>query len=102
MRDRSYARYLAPLALVLVLVAGIVVVAASTGGDSKSSSEQSATAQKTPTKSGKRKKFYRVKPGQLLSDISEKTGVSVETIIKLNPDVDPQALQAGQLIRLRR
>jgi LysM repeat protein len=100
MRDRSYARYLAPLALVVVILAGIVVVASS-GGDS-SSSKKTETAPKITGKSGKPKKFYRVKPGQLLSDISEKTGVPVDTIIALNPDVDPQALQAGQLIRLRK
>ena len=43
-----------------------------------------------------------MKAGDLLSEISDKTGVDIDTIIKLNPDVDPQALQAGQLIRLRR
>jgi LysM repeat protein len=100
MQGRSYARYLAPIALVAVLVAGIVVVS-STGGSS-SSKDKTTTAPKTHTKSGKAKKFYRVKPGDLLSEISDKTGVDIATIIKLNPDVDPQALQAGQLIRIRK
>jgi LysM repeat protein len=99
MRDRSPARYLAPIALVVVLVAGIVVVA-STGGKS-SSANKTTSAPQAQTKSG-RAKFYRVRPGDLLSGISDKTGVDIATIIKLNPDVDPQALQAGQLIRLRK
>jgi LysM repeat protein len=100
MRDRSPARYLAPIALVVVLVAAIVVVA-STGGE-ESSTDKTTTAPKMHTKSGKAKKFYRVKPGDLLSEISDKTGVNIATIIELNPDVDPQALQAGQLIRIRK
>lgn len=100
MQDRSYARYVAPIALVVVLVAGIVVVISS--GGSGSSTEKTATAPKTRTKSGKAKKFYRVKAGDLLSSISTKTGVDTTTIIKLNPNLDPQALQAGQLVRIRR
>jgi LysM repeat protein len=100
MRDRSLARYLAPIALVLVLVAGIVVVI-STGGKS-SSGDKTTSAPQAQTRSGKAKKFYRVRSGDLLSEISDKTGVNIATIVKLNPDVDPQALQAGQLIRLRK
>jgi LysM repeat protein len=100
MPDRSLARYLAPLALVVVLTAAVVVV--SSGGEDGSSSDKTATAPSDRAKPGtKTKKFYRVKAGDLLSEISEKTGVDINTIIKLNPDVDPQALQAGQLIRLR-
>jgi LysM repeat protein len=102
MANRSYARYLAPLALVVFVVAAIVVVSTSDVDKSSNTDQRTATAAKTRTKSGKPKKFYRVKPGDLLSEISAKTGVDVETIIKLNPNVDPQALQAGQLIRIRR
>jgi hypothetical protein len=102
MADRSYARYLAPLALVVFVVAAIVVVANSDVDKSSSTEEKTATAPNARTKSGKLKKFYRVRPGDLLSEISDKTDVDVQTIIKLNPDVDPQALQAGQLIRIRR
>jgi LysM repeat protein len=98
MRDRSFVRYLAPIALVAVLVAGVVVV--TSGGGKSSSHQKTTTASSASAKSGK--KFYRVKPGDLLSKISDKTGVNIATIIKLNPDVDPQALQAGQLIRVRK
>jgi LysM repeat protein len=101
MRDRSLARYLAPVALVVVLVAGIVVVT-STGGKSSSGNKATSAPPQAQTRSGKAKKFYRVRPGDLLSEISDKTGVNIATMIKLNPDVDPQALQAGQLIRLRK
>jgi LysM repeat protein len=97
---RSPARYLAPLALVAALVAVLVVVS-TTGGGSSSKHNGAATASKS-AKSRDAKKFYRVRPGDLLSEISQRTGVDIAAIIKLNPNVDPQALQAGQLIRLRR
>jgi len=100
MRDRGLARYLAPIALLVVLVAGVVVVTSSGGKDS--SNAKTATAPDAAAKSGKGKKFYRVKPGDLLSEIANKSGVTMATIIKLNPDLDPQALQAGQLIRIRK
>jgi len=101
MLDRSPARYLAPLALVAALVAVLAVVASTTGGGGSSKDNSTATTAKSG-KSGRAKKFYRVRPGDLLSEISQKTRVDIATIIKLNPNVDPQALQAGQLIRVRR
>jgi LysM repeat protein len=101
MPDRSHARYLAPLALVAFVLATIVVVS-TTGGGGSSKSNSAATAAKHPAAPGTNKKFYRVKPGDLLSEISQRTGVDIGSIIKLNPNVDPQALQAGQLIRVRR
>jgi len=101
MLDRSPARFLAPIALVAALVAVLAVVASTTGGGSSSKDNGAATTA-THGQSAKARKFYRVKPGDLLSGISQKTGVDIATIIKLNPDVDPQALQTGQLIRLRR
>lgn len=102
MPERSHARYLAPIVLVAIILA-VVAVVVTTGSDSSSSKKAATTTAAGPkTKSGKPKKFYRVKPGDLLSEISDKTSVDIQTIIKLNPDVDPQALQAGQLIRIRK
>jgi LysM repeat protein len=42
-----------------------------------------------------------VKPGDSLSVISEKTGVGVETLQRLNPEIDPQVLRSGERVRLR-
>jgi LysM repeat protein len=44
---------------------------------------------------------YSVKVNDTLELISEKTGVSVERLQELNPDLDPQALIVGQKIKLR-
>ena len=46
-------------------------------------------------------KFYVVQPGDSLSLIAEKTGVSLERLQQLNPDIDPQLLPSGVKLRLR-
>ena len=47
--------------------------------------------------------FYVVKPGDTLSAIASKTGVSLATLEALNRSLGPTfALQTGQRLRLRR
>ena len=46
-------------------------------------------------------KFYIVQPGDSLSLIAEETGVSLERLQQLNPDIDPQLLASGVKLRLR-
>ena len=41
-----------------------------------------------------------VKQGDLLSTIADKTGVPIERIEALNPDLDPQVLIPGQSIKI--
>ncbi len=46
--------------------------------------------------------FYTVQPGESLTSISEKTGLPINTLEALNPLLDPNSLQTGQRLRLRR
>ena len=106
---RSPARLLAPIALVACAFALVVVVAASDvtggGGGDKSASDDSpppsagTTEREQPPK--KQKRSYTVQLGDSLGAIAEKTGVDVETIQLLNPELDPQSLTVGQKIKLR-
>jgi len=59
-----------------------------------------ATTQTKTTSSSK--SVYVVQPGDLLTTIAESTGVSVDELLELNPDVDPQSLVAGQKLKLKR
>jgi LysM repeat protein len=43
-----------------------------------------------------------VRPGDTPSTIAERTGVPLEDLEALNPDIDPQQLTPGQRLRLRR
>jgi LysM repeat protein len=106
MAARSPARFLAPLALVAVVVALWMVVHHTTGstssGSGTSTTEQRATATPTAKKKKHHKpRVYVVKPGDTPSGIAEKTGVPLSTIETLNPGLDPQALSPGTRLKLR-
>jgi LysM domain len=112
MAPRSPARFLAPLALVAFGIALFLVVTSSSpepdGGDDRgrSTDEQPAASPGDGDEEedgGKRKgrRRYTVRPGDTPSSIAEKTGVPLEEILRLNPDLDPQTLSPGQRIKLR-
>ena len=114
---RSPARFLAPLALIAVLVAFLAIVTGSGGGgtsttgeSSTSSAAQTSTTTKkkasttTTKKAAQREdagKTYTVQVGDTLGGIADKTGVPLQRIEELNPDVDPHAMTTGQEIRLK-
>jgi LysM domain-containing protein len=110
---QSSIRLLAPASLVLfALVFLIVVIASLGGGDGRSSSspKRPATASerrgdrerdRTTTERRGSPRFYTVKPGDSLAAIAAKTGVPLEELQALNPDLDPQGLVSGQRVRLR-
>jgi LysM repeat protein len=106
---RSPARFLAPIALVAFAVALYSVVhdaRESPGGNSSeltpspTPSSGKSAKKKSSSSSKKKRKTYTVKNGDTPSGIAEKTGVSLETLIELNPDLDPQTLSPGQKLRL--
>ena len=101
MRARKTGRFLAPLALVAVIVATVLVVRAGLA----TTHHPAARAPTLPVSHPRvaRRRFYRIRPGDTLSTISVKTGVSVPELQQLNPATaaDPNALQTGQRLRLR-
>ena len=103
---RSPARFLAPIALVAFAFALYSVVQDSRESTDGNPSGAKPTATATSTsksgatkKTSKKRKTYTVKSGDTMSGIAEKTGVSLETLMELNPDVD--TLSPGQKLRLR-
>ena len=55
----------------------------------------------TGRKHQRRRRTYTIKANDTLSGIADKTGTTVERLQELNPDLDAQALVAGQKIKLR-
>jgi LysM repeat protein len=104
MAGRSPARFLAPLALVAFTVALYLVISTTgsdTGGEEPASnSRPAATATPSPSKQRRKRRVYVVKPGDTPSGIAEKTGVTLEQLEEVNPDLDPQLLAPGQRIKL--
>jgi LysM domain len=106
---RSPARLLAPVALVASLAAVALVVSNSTsngddGGDDGSANRTAEPRQEQrqrPQRRQPQRTFYRVRLNDTLGLIAEQTGVPVEQLEALNPELDPQNLIVGQRIRLR-
>ena len=104
---RNPARYVAPIAIAAVAVASYAIVHRAVAGKHSTASlsivsTTSADSTRNTHKESKKAKFYRVQANDTLSKISAKTGVSLTTLERLNPQVNPQALQPGKPLRLRR
>lgn len=113
---RSPLRFLAPIALVAFGLALLLVVSSADvsddggSGDASEGAEQrdlgsdrserrrERNAEEEPTRQPAK---YVVKEGDTLGSIAEETGVPVEELQELNPELDPQALVTGQEVRLR-
>jgi LysM repeat protein len=107
------ARMLAPTALVVFAIAffGVVLSSGGGGGDDDggggnrpaAGEERAETSERTTTtrRPSSGASTYTVKVGDTLGGIADKTGVPVERLLELNPELDPQALVSGQKIKLR-
>ena len=101
--------------MIAVLVAFLAIVTSSgdSGGSSAPSDQTTqTTSAKTSTTKAKAKAkakaktkgaggTYTVQVGDTLGGIADKTGVPLERIQELNPNVDPHAMTAGQEIKLK-
>jgi peptidoglycan DL-endopeptidase LytE len=98
------ARFLAPIALVAVAVATYLIVHGSLNTHTTTVTHSTQLLASGHRVHGRRKtpKFYVVEQGDTLSGISTRMHVSVAHIMALNPSLNPNALQTGQRLRLRR
>jgi LysM repeat protein len=105
----SFARLLAPLALIAFAAAVAAIVLGSgvidEGGSETAGTRDLPAATERTTTSGKKQKRrpanYTIKANDTLSGIAERNGTTVERLQELNPELDPQGLVAGQKIKLR-
>ncbi len=101
------ARFIAPAALAAVTLGVYLIVHSTLAPHTPAPTHPSATIvngrlQVRHVRRGPR--FYVVKPGDTLSAIAAKTGVSMTSLTGLNPSLSssPNSLQPGQRLRLRR
>jgi hypothetical protein len=101
------ARVLAPLVLIAVAAAIVLVVSGSLSGSDDESSDKGGAettssgcqpAADQAVKDG----YYVVKADDVegLSGIADKTCISVDELTRLNPNLDPQALQVDNCVDL--
>ncbi len=101
MADRNTARLAAPLALLMAAVAVVAVVQASRPSSPSTPPPVTRTALAHRVRHARAPpRSYVVQAGDTLSTIAAKTGVSLAAIQRLNPGIDPQALQTGQSLKL--
>lgn len=105
MAYRSPARFLAPLAVLAAAGATYLIVRSGLDHGTSSSASTTLTDVRTVTTSSPakthQKSTYVVRAGDTLSAIAERTGVALDHLEALNPGIDPNALHAGQRLRLR-
>jgi LysM repeat protein len=106
--DRSrVTRWAAPVAFLAAITIGALVVRAGF-----ESGRHPHASQPTTTLTSKKKKHghhpnhqavktYTVVSGDTLATIAIKTGTTVATLMRLNPGINPTALQVGQKIRVQ-
>jgi Tfp pilus assembly protein FimV len=105
-------RLLAPVAVGVFAVAFLIILLTSGalfGGDSGQSASSSSSERQADRAERRRSRresssgprSYTIEAGDTLGSIASDNEVTVERIQELNPQLDPQALTAGQRIRLR-
>jgi hypothetical protein len=119
-RRRSPLRILAPVALVAAAASLFLIVTTSGGNGDEPASKSAKAAEKerdlgtsaeerrAERRRARRERdeqlpqdVYIVKEGDTLGEIAERTGVPVEKLQELNPDLDQFSLATGQKIKLR-
>jgi hypothetical protein len=94
------ARVLVPAALAAFLVVLVIVIALSLAGSGGRPVASGPAARHSAR--AHRRRYYTVKRGQTLSTIADRTGIPIDRLEALNPQLDPQMLRPGQRLRLRR
>lgn len=98
-------RFVAPLALIAVIVGTFAIVQVSqrqSDGKATATSTVKTSPDKRQARRKAKAKTYVVKSGDNLTIIAERTGVPLEQLQQLNPDLDSQSLSVGQKLRLSR
>lgn len=104
--DRSrITRWAAPVAfLVAVTILAVVLRAGFEHGKHHQDTPITTVTskqKKTHSHGKQRVRTYTVESGDTFESIATKTGTSVDKLRQLNPNVDPQALQVGETIKVQ-
>ena len=95
-------RLLAPLALVVVLIAiGVIVTANIDDGGKAEDTTARVNSDNGDGDGAENPRHYAVEEGDTLSGIAAKFDVSVKRLERINPDIDTQALTTGQELTIR-
>jgi hypothetical protein len=101
-------RYGAPAAFLAAVTIAVLFIRA--GLDTGSTSDTgtrgtppSALTRTTAAPAGarQRRRYYRLRQGETISDVAARFDTSVERLLVLNPGIEPNSLVVGRRIRVR-
>jgi LysM repeat protein len=105
--QREAKRYGAPAAFLLAVTIAVLLVRAGLKTDAAPVTDSIATTVSTTTTitttpvPPRRRRFYRLRAGETLSDVAIRFGTSVEQLLALNPGIEPTNLTVGQRVRVK-
>jgi len=108
-RRRELTRYGAPAAFLAAVTIAVLLIKAGLSGDAKrttvpafpSPSTTTSTTHVTTTGTTKAAaRYYTILSGDTLGSVAVKENTTVDTLLRLNPGIDPHSLHVGQRIRV--
>ena len=102
---RQAKRYGAPAAFLLAVTVAVLLVRSGLQSDpAPATTVATQTVSSLPATTAvpvKRRRFYRLKTGETLSDVAIKFDTTVEQLLALNPGIEPTSLIVGQRVRVK-
>ncbi len=93
-------RWTLPALLLTLVIGGYAIVSASGREDAKPGSSAPATT--STTKSKHKPKRVKVRKGDTVASIANRSKLTVIELLELNPKVDPRLLRPGQRLKISR
>ena len=90
------ARYAAPIAFLAAATAAALLVRAGL----KAGNDKASTPSATITFPSGKRVYYHVRSGDTLSVVAERFHTTLDDLVALNPQVDPNALKIGERLRV--
>jgi LysM repeat protein len=102
----EFKRYGAPAAFLAAVTIAVLLVragldAGSSTNTTTATTTRTASTSTTTTTAVRRRRFYRLRQGETISDVAIRFDTTVEQLLALNPGIKPNALSVGQRIRVR-
>jgi LysM repeat protein len=112
MQEIDAQRFVLPGLLVILILGAFLIIVTNGGGEeparaldgiptrtstTKAKPASSKEPVAAPTPSGR---FVKVKAGDTPTSIADRSGISTEKLLDLNPSIDPDNLQPGQNLKL--
>ena len=115
MEEIDVGHYVLPALLTLLILGTFFIIVTNGGSDDDLAERPARSTTPTTTTAAKRSRttpkpaapassprFAKVRPGDTPTSIADRSGISTERLLELNPSVDPGALKPGQTLKLAR